>query len=82
MANFNAKQLFTCENPDMVRSRMVIATMQVMQAKVRVHYTLLMNTKLIWTSRIPTAATDGYYVYVNVLSLVAERQSTRFSLCS
>ena len=65
MASFNAKQLFTCENPDMVRSRMVIATMQIMQAKVRVHYTLLMNTKLIWTSRIPTAATDGYYVYVN-----------------
>ncbi len=33
MASFNAKQLFTCENPDMVRSRMVIATMQIMQAK-------------------------------------------------
>ena len=65
MANFNAKQLFICENPDMVKSRMVIATMRYLQEKVRVHYTLLMNTKLIWTSRIPTAATDGYYVYVN-----------------
>ena len=58
MANFNAKQLFTCENPDMVRSRMVIATMQIMQAKVRVHYTLLMNTKLWATARFPSTHTS------------------------
>ena len=65
MSKFNAKQLYACEKPEMVRSRMVIATMQYLQEKARVHYCMAMNLPWVWTSKIPTAATDGFYLYFN-----------------
>lgn len=37
----------------------------ILQGKAWVYYSILLNTDLIWTRAIPTAATDGAYVYVN-----------------
>jgi predicted metal-dependent peptidase len=65
MSNFKAKILFENMNPNMVRSKMFIASMMVLQKHFRVAYTLAMNTAIIWTDKIPTAATDGFYIYIN-----------------
>jgi predicted metal-dependent peptidase len=65
MSNFKAKILFENMNPNMVRSKMFISSMMVLQKHFRVAYTLAMNTVIIWTDKIPTAATDGFYIYIN-----------------
>jgi len=65
MANYNAKVLFECENPDMLRSKPFLSATSVLQSTIRVHYTILAGTNVIWTSAVPTAATDGYHIYIN-----------------
>lgn len=59
-----AKKLFDATD-DLSRSRRYIAALIILQAKAPVHYTLLLSTEVIWTSAIPTAATDGVHVYVS-----------------
>jgi predicted metal-dependent peptidase len=44
--------------------RFVVA-MIILQAKAPVHHMMLVSTEIIFTRRIPTAASDGVYVYIN-----------------
>ena len=50
---------------DLAKSRRYIAALIILQAKAPVHYSVLIATEVIWTSKIPTAGTDGIYVYIN-----------------
>lgn len=59
-----AKKLFA-PTDDLTNSRRYIAALIVLQAKAPVHYSVLLATEVIWTDKIPTAATDGVYVYVS-----------------
>tara|TARA_R110000782_G_scaffold52070_2_gene111879 strand:+ start:1689 stop:3224 length:1536 start_codon:yes stop_codon:yes gene_type:complete len=67
MRELKAKILFRCENPAMARSKPFLAATAVLQRHCRVHHTILAGTNVIWTSAsaIPTAATDGYHIYIN-----------------
>jgi predicted metal-dependent peptidase len=59
-----AKKLFA-PTDDLANSRRYIAALIILQAKAPVHYSVLLATDVIWTDKIPTAATDGVYVYVS-----------------
>ena len=59
-----AKKLYTATD-DLTNSRRFIAALIILNTKTPVHYTTLLATEVIWTDAIPTAATDGVYVYVN-----------------
>jgi predicted metal-dependent peptidase len=50
---------------DLTNSRRYIAALIILQSKAPVHYSLLMATDVVWTDAMPTAGTDGVYVYVN-----------------
>ncbi len=50
---------------DLTNSRRYIAALIILQAKAPVHYSVLIATEVIWTAKIPTAGTDGIYVYIN-----------------
>jgi predicted metal-dependent peptidase len=50
---------------DLTNSRRYIAALIILQSKAPVHYSLLMATDVVWTDGLPTAGTDGVYVYVN-----------------
>jgi predicted metal-dependent peptidase len=59
-----AKKLYAATD-DLTNSRKHVAAMIILNAKAPVHYTTLVATEIVWTSAIPTAATDGVWVYVN-----------------
>ena len=59
-----AKKLFA-PTADLTNSRRYIAALISLQSKAPVHYTVLCATDVIWTDAIPTAATDGVYVYIS-----------------
>jgi len=59
-----AKKLFA-PTDDLTNSRRFIAALIVLGSKAPVHYSVLLATEVIWTDKIPTAATDGVYVYIN-----------------
>ncbi len=59
-----AKKLFA-PTDDLTNSRRYIAALIVLNSKAPVHYSVLLATEVIWTDKIPTAATDGVYVYIN-----------------
>ena len=59
-----AKKLFEA-TADLTNSRRYIAALISLQSKAPVHYSVLCATEVIWTDKIPTAATDGVYVYVS-----------------
>ena len=50
---------------DLTNSRRYIAALIILQGRAPVHYSLLMATDVVWTDGLPTAGTDGVYVYVN-----------------
>ena len=50
---------------DLTNSRRYVAALIILQAKAPVHYSVLIATEVIWTSKIPTAGTDGIFVYIN-----------------
>ena len=59
-----ARKLFESEVDLSMTKRFVVA-MIILQAKAPVHHMMLVSTQIIWTRAIPTAATDGVYVYIN-----------------
>jgi len=59
-----AKKLFA-PTDDLTNSRRFIAALIILNSKAPVHYSVLLATEVIWTDKIPTAATDGVYVYIN-----------------
>ncbi len=59
-----AKKLFD-PTDDLTNSRRLIAALIILSSKAPVHYSVLLATEVIWTDKIPTAATDGVYVYIN-----------------
>ncbi len=50
---------------DLTNSRRFIAALIILQSKAPVHYSLLMATDVVWTDALPTAGTDGVYLYMN-----------------
>ena len=65
MNNLKAKQLFHNDHPEQANSKPYVKALIILQAKAQVYYSILANTKVIWTDAIPTGATDGVYVYLN-----------------
>jgi len=63
--NLKAKQLFHNDHPEQANSKPYVKALIILQAKAQVYYSILANTKVIWTDAIPTGATDGVYVYLN-----------------
>ena len=59
-----AKKLYAATH-DLTNSRKHVAAMIILNAKTPVHYTTLLATEIIWTTAIPTGATDGVWVYIN-----------------
>jgi predicted metal-dependent peptidase len=60
----HAKPLFT-DTHDLHRHDRYMAALIVLQSKAWAYYAVLINTPVIWTDRVPTAGTDGAYVYIN-----------------
>ena len=60
-----ARQHFTNDAPDMSASKSFAAAMIILSAKARVYWRFVIMHEVIWTRQIPTAATDGIYIYVN-----------------
>ena len=50
---------------DLTNSRKHIGGLLILQKLAPVHHTTLAATDTVWTDKIPTAATDGVYVYIN-----------------
>ena len=65
MAKFNAKQLFVCENPSMSARKPTLEALNEVQRLSSLLYAAVMSSQIVWTSKIPTGATDGYYIYIN-----------------
>ena len=65
MGKLNARQLFNNDHPEQANSKPYVKALIILQAKAQVYYSILANTKVIWTDAIPTGATDGVYVYIN-----------------
>ena len=59
-----ARKLFESEVDLSMTKRFVVA-MIILQAKAPVHHMMAVSTEIIFTRRIPTAASDGCYVYIN-----------------
>ena len=59
-----ARKLFESTD-DLTRTRAFVAAMIILQTKGPIHHSTLLGTEIIWTRRIPTAATCGCYVYIN-----------------
>lgn len=59
-----AKKLFSSTD-DLAKSKRYVAALVILQCKAPVHYSVLIRTEVIWTDALPTAGTDGVYVYVN-----------------
>ena len=59
-----ARKLFEATD-DLTNSRRYIAALIILQQLAPVHYTVLITTEVVWTRALPTAGTDGVYVYVN-----------------
>lgn len=59
-----ARKLFESTD-DLSRTRAFVAAMIILQTKGAIHHSTLLGTEIIWTHAIPTAATDGVYVYIN-----------------
>ena len=59
-----ARKLFESEVDLSMTKRFVVA-MIILQAKAPVHHMMLVSTEIIFTRRIPTAGTDGIFVYIN-----------------
>ena len=60
-----ARQHFTNDAPDMSASKSFAAAMIILSAKARIYWRFVIMHEVIWTRHIPTAATDGIYIYVN-----------------
>ena len=60
-----ARQHFTNHPPDKSASKSFAAAMIILSAKARVYWRFVIMHEVIWTRQIPTAATDGIYIYVN-----------------
>ena len=50
---------------DLTNAKPDVAALIILQAKAPVHYSVLVATEVVWTDQIPTAGTDGVYVYVS-----------------
>ena len=59
-----ARKLFESTD-DLSRTRSFVAAMIILQTKGPIHHSTLLGTEIIWTYAVPTAATDGVYVYIN-----------------
>ena len=60
-----ARQHFTNDAPDMSASKSFAAAMIILSAKARIYWRFVIMHEVIWTRQIPTAATDGIYIYVS-----------------
>lgn len=61
-----AKRLFANDNPEYARKVSYISALIVMQRKAWAYYSVLVSCgEVIWTRKVPTAGTDGVYIYVN-----------------
>jgi len=56
---------FENDSPEMSESKQFAAAMIILSAKARIYWRLVVMSEVIWTYRVPTAATDGIYIYIN-----------------
>lgn len=59
-----AKKLFD-STVDMSNSRSFVAAMLILQSKCPVHHSVVVQIDPVFTDKVPTAATDGIYTYIN-----------------
>ena len=60
-----AKKHFDNTNPEMSDSKQFASAMIILSAKARIYWRFVIMHEVIWTQKLPTAATDGVYIYVN-----------------
>ena len=56
---------FENDSPNMSESKEFAAAMIILSAKARIYWRLVVMSEVIWTHGVPTAATDGVYIYIN-----------------
>ena len=56
---------FENDSPEMSESKEFAAAMIILSAKARIYWRLVVMHEVIWTDRLPTAGTDGVYIYIN-----------------
>ena len=56
---------FQNDSPEMSESKEFAAAMIILSAKARIYWRLVVMHEVIWTDRLPTAGTDGIYIYIN-----------------
>ena len=56
---------FENDSPEMSESKEFAAAMIILSAKARIYWRLVVMHEVIWTDRLPTAGTDGIYIYIN-----------------
>ena len=56
---------FQNDSPEMSESKQVAAAMIILSAKARIYWRLVVMSEVIWTRGVPTAGTDGIYLYIN-----------------
>ena len=59
-----ARKLFEATD-DLTNSKKHVGALILLRKHAPVHYSTLIATDTVWTTKIPTAATDGVYVYIN-----------------
>ena len=60
-----AIKIFENTNPEMSDAKEFAASMLILSAKARIYWRFVVMTDVIWSYQIPTAATDGIYIYIN-----------------
>ena len=56
---------FQNDSPEMSESKQFAAAMIILSAKARIYWRLVVMSEVIWTRGVPTAGTDGSYIYSN-----------------
>ena len=56
---------FQNDSPEMSESKQFAAAMIILSAKARIYWRLVVMSEVIWTRGVPTAGTDGIYIYIN-----------------
>lgn len=56
---------FTNDAPEMSDSKAFSAAMIILSMLARVYWRFVITHDVIWTYKLPTAATDGVYIYIN-----------------
>ena len=57
--------IYQNERDDLWKYKAYVAAVTILAAKTPDYHMVFVNADVFWTSQVPTAATDGVYIYIN-----------------